>query len=441
MLSYYLNLALRSLKRNPALTLLMVLAIAVGIGASMTTLTVMHLLSGDPLPGKSAHIFFPQVDPTPASWYNKSHPLDMMDYHSAVELWSAHRADRQALVVQSPVKVSAPGVNRPPLMLTLMSTTADFFPMFGVPFEYGSAWTPEDGKNRAHVAVISSDLNAKLFDGKDSVGKTLRLKGSDVRIVGVLKPWRPTPLFYDVVGGVTGNMTSTGYYGKPEDVFMPFFGGLDVNDGNFFQYTCWGGGPTKPGHLENAPCLWLTLWVELDSSAKAADYRAFLTNYAAQQKVLGRFANTDTRMLDLMQLLDHEQVIPKNVKLQTWLAFAFLVICLFNMVGLLLAKFLRRSGEIGVRRALGASRRSVFAQYLTEAGLIGLIGGIGGWLLTLVGLWLVRRQQIPYSDLVHMDISMFVVTLVLAVAVSLCAGALPALRASRIAPALQLKTL
>jgi putative ABC transport system permease protein len=73
--------------------------------------------------------------------------------------------------------------------------------------------------------------------------------------------------------------------------------------------------------------------------------------------------------------------------------------------------------------------------------MIGFIGGVGGWLLTLVGLWLVRRQQTAYSSLVHMDVSMFAITFVLAVVVSLVAGALPALRASRIAPALQLKTL
>ena len=441
MFAYYLDLAFRSLRRNRLLTVLMVLAIAIGIGASMTTLTVMHLLSGDPLPGKSAHIFFPQVDPTPADWYNDRHPLEMMDYRSAVDLWSAHRADRQAIVVQSPIKVSAPGVDSPPLMLSMQSTTSDFFPMFDVPFEYGSAWTPADEASRARVAVISSDLNDRLFGGKNSVGKTLRIRDSDVRIAGVLKPWRPHPLFYDPEGSITGNMASVGYYGQPEDVFMPFFASLEVNDGNFFQYTCWGSGPSTPGHLENAPCLWVALWVQLDSPAKVASYRAFLDNYAEQQKALGRFANTDTRMLDLMQRLDYEQVIPKNVKLQTWLAFAFLAICLFNTVGLLLAKFLRRAGEIGVRRALGASRRSVFAQCLTEAGLIGFIGGVGGWLLTLVGLWLVRRQQTPYSDLVHMDVSMFIITFVLAVAVSLLAGALPALRASRIAPALQLKTL
>ena len=441
MFSYYLDLALLSLKRNKMLTALMILAIAVGIGASMTTLTVTHVLSGDPLPGKSAHIFFPQVDPTPADWYNPRHPLDMMDYRSAVDLWSAHRADRQALVTQSPVKVSAPGVDRPPAMLTLLSTTADFFPMFDVRFAFGAAWTPADETARLRVAVISAELNDRLFAGKDSVGKTLRLKDSDVRIVGVLKPWRPTPLFYDVMGGFTGNGFDTSHYAKPEDVFMPFPAALEVNDGGFLQMTCWGDGAAVPGHLEDSPCLWVALWVQLDSTAKVADYRAFLKNYAEQQKTLARFASTDTRMLDLMQRLDYEKVIPKDVKLQTWLAFAFLAICLLNTVGLLLAKFLRRAGEIGVRRALGASRRAVFAQCLTEAGLIGLIGGVGGWLLALVGLWLVRRQQAPYSDLVHLDGSMFFVTFALAVTVSLLAGALPALRASRVAPALQLKTL
>ena len=439
MFGYYLDLAIRSLRRNRLLTVLMVLAIAIGIGASMTTLTVMHLLSGDPLPGKSAHIFYPQVDASPKG-YTKGGPLDMLDYRSAVDLWSAHRADRQALIANSDVKVSAPGTNLPPLMLHMLATTSDFFPMFSVPFEYGSAWTPSDDADRARVAVISSGLNDKLFGGKDSVGKTLRLKDSDMRIVGVLARWRPSPLFYDVRGGRFANGDTGDFYRRSEDVFTPFTSGLEINAGNFWQFTCWHM-PDHPGHLKNAPCVWIALWVELDSAAKAADYRTFIASYAEQQKVLGRFTQTDTRMMNLVQWLDFNHVLPRDVKLQTWLAFAFLAICLFNTVGLLLAKFLRRAGEIGVRRALGASRRAVFAQCLTEAGLVGFIGGVGGWMLTLVGLWLVRRQQPPYSDLVHMDVSMFFVTFVLAVAVSLLAGALPALRASRIAPALQLKTL
>lgn len=439
MFGYYLDLALRSLKRNKVLTALMILAIAVGIGASMTTLTVMHLLSGDPLPGKSGTLFYPQVNPAPTADANHG-PYDVLDYRSAMDLWSAHRADRQALIIEGSIKAHAPGVKLPSLMVPMLATTTDFFSMFDVPLQYGNAWTAQDDAQRARVAVISADLNNKLFAGADSVGRTLRLRDKDLRIIGVLKPWRPSPLFYDVAGGNYSSGQTSSLYRKPQDVFIPFSTGLDINDGNFDLFTCWGM-PQADSHQETSPCVWVRLWVQLNGAAKVDAYRSFLANYAAQQKALGRIAHADdTRMPSLMQWLDYNHVVPSDVKLQTWLAFAFLAICLFNTIGLLLAKFLRRSGEIGVRRALGASRHAVFAQCLTEAGLIGLLGGIGGWLLTLLGLWLVRRQPVEYADLAHLDAGMLLLTFALAVAASLLAGVLPALRASRVAPALQLKT-
>jgi putative ABC transport system permease protein len=440
MFAYYLDLALRSLKRNRTLTALMVIAIAVGIGASMTMLTVMHLLSGDPLPGRSGTLFYPQVDPDPSPKADHQ-PYDVMDYRSAVDLWSAQRADRQALVTSSQLRLTAPRVNLPPLMAQMLSTTSDFFPMFDVPFRYGHAWTAQDDAARARVAVISSDLNDKLFNGADSVGRTLRLKDSDVRIIGVLAPWRPSPQFYDVAGGRFSNGKTAGFYARPEDVFMPFESSLEINAGGFNVFTCWRM-PDNPQDLQHSPCVWVALWVQLGDAAKVRDYRRFVADYAAQQKALGRFVHGDnTRLPSLMQWLDINQVVPSDVRLQTWLAFAFLAICLFNTVGLLLAKFLRRSGEIGVRRALGASRAAVFAQCLVEAGLIGLLGGLGGLLLTWIGLWLVRRQPVEYADLVHLDGSMFLVTFALAISASLLAGVLPALRASRMTPSLQLKTL
>ena len=440
MFGYYFDLALRSLKHNKVLTALMVLAIAVGIGASMTTLTVMHLLSGDPLPGRSQHIFYPQVDPGPNP--SKDHePWDMMDYRSALDLWGAHRADRQAMVTSSAVRLTAPGVNQPPLMAQMLSTTSDFFPMFAVPFRYGNGWTAQDDASRTRVAVISADLNNKLFHGENSVGRTLRLKDSDVRIIGVLAPWRPSPQFYDVAGGRFSNGDTAGFYSRPEDVFMPFSSSLEVNAGGFNAFTCWRV-PDDLTDLRNSPCVWVALWVQLDTPAKVGAYRRYLASYAAQQKALGRFVHADnTDMPSLMQWLDINQVVPSDVRLQTWLAFAFLAICLFNTIGLLLAKFLRRAGEIGVRRALGASRSAVFAQCLVEAGLIGLLGGLGGLLLTQLGLWLIRRQPIEYADLVRLDPSMFLLTFVLAITASLLAGVLPALRASRLTPSLQLKTL
>lgn len=440
MFAYYLKLALRSLRRHPVLTVLMVLSIAVGIGAAMTTLTVMHLLSGDPLPGRSQHIFYPQVDALSTDRARRQ-PPDMLDYTSAMDLWRAQRADRQALVNDSRIKLQAPDTGHPSLMTTMLSTHADFFPMFAVPFAFGGAWTAEDDERHARVAVISADLNEKLFGGDNSVGRTLRIRDAEVRIVGVLAPWRPSPQFHTLAGGNFSQGDTASFYDTPEDVMVPFQTGLEINDGHFTQFTC-NALPATPGSLRNTDCVWLQLWVELDSNAKVADYRRFVTDYAAQQKALGRMPFPENaRLLSLMEWLDYNRVVPRDVRLQGWLALAFLLVCLFNTVGLLLAKFMRRGGEIGVRRALGASRRSIFAQCLTEAGLTGVIGGAFGLLLTLLGLWAVRRQPVEYADLIHLDMPMFVATFALALATSGIAGLFPALRASRIAPAMQLKTL
>jgi len=146
------------------------------------------------------------------------------------------------------------------------------------------------------------------------------------------------------------------------------------------------------------------------------------------------------RLPGLMEWLDINKVVPGDVRLQTWLAFGFLLVCLVNTVGLMLAKFLRRAGELGVRRALGASKREVFVQLLVESGVIGLAGGIAGLVLAFIGLWLVRLQPSNYASLAHLDMSMLLTTFLLAIGSTLLAGLLPAWRACQITPALQLKS-
>src|SRR5690554_2924480 len=440
MFGYYLNLALRSLRRNPVLSLLMVVSIAIGIGATMTTLTVARVLAGDPLPGKSQHIFYPQVDAWPGE-EPRANPVDMLDFTSAMDLWRAQQADRQTLVVNSEIKLQQPGAGTPAMMLEMLSVHADLFPMFEVPFAHGASWSGQDDGNRARVAVISSDLNQRLFGGANSVGRSVRVRDSELRIVGVLEPWRPSPQYYTLAGGNYARGDTAGFYREPQDVVVPFETGLEINDGHFAQFTCWDM-PATPGSLRNSPCVWLQLWVELGTPARIADYRDFVLAYAQQQQQQGRIQHAgNARMFSLMEWLDYNHVVPRDVRLQTWIALSFLLICLFNTVGLLLAKFLRRSGEIGTRRALGASRRDIFQQCLVEAGLVGLTGGVLGWLLTLAGLWAVRAQPVEYADLARLDLPMFAATFALAVLASLLAGVFPALRASGVAPAMQLKTL
>ncbi|HWU76635.1 MAG TPA: ABC transporter permease [Rhodanobacter sp.] len=433
MFGYYLDLALRSLRRNKVLTALMVLAIGLGIGACITTLTVLHLLSGDPLPGRSGQIFYPQIMPDTRS---KTEPESQFTYIDATNLLNEHRADRQTIVVSAKLKVFGPQPGARPMSLSTLATTTDFFRMFEVPFQRGSGWTAADDHDRARVAVISQALNDKLFAGGDSIGKSIRLDKWDFRIVGVLQHWRPTPRFYDLFG--------QGAFAAGDQVFIPFATSRDLAElgiaGN--SLDCWGQ-LTDQLHLEYQPCVWLQYWVQLDTPAKVAAYRQYLVHYSGQQKALGRFQYTGqplTALRSLMQWLDYNHVVPSDARLQAWVAFGFLFVCLLNTVGLLLAKFLRRAGEIGVRRAMGASRRAVFAQLLTEAGLVGLAGGVLGLLLALAGLWAVRQSPVDYATLAHLDLRMFLITFVLAIVASLLAGVLPAWRACQIAPALQLKS-
>ncbi len=85
MFGYYIQLGLRSLRRNPVLTLLMVLGIGLGIAASMTTLTVMHLMGADPIPWKSDKLHYVQLDNWDVNnaYYDDGRPPDQVTYRDA----------------------------------------------------------------------------------------------------------------------------------------------------------------------------------------------------------------------------------------------------------------------------------------------------------------------------------------------------------------------
>lgn len=434
MFTYYLELALQSLRRNKALTALMVLAIALGIGASMATLTVLHVLSGDPLPGKSATLFYPQIDPRDSTGYlpGKSKPEDQVTWIDGMNLLRSKRAGRQALMTGGRVAVQPAQSMLDPFYENARYTTVDFFAMFGVPFQYGHAWSAADDDASARVVVISAALNNKVFGGKDSSGQMLRVADTAFRVIGVLGDWHPNPHFYDLY------LTD---YGDGEGVYVPLSTSQDVGLEHAGGISCWGngGGGKRIDHA--ASCIWLQFWVQLDSPAKVDAYKTFLVHYSEQQKSLGRFQRPpNVQLRNVMQWLDYNMVVPDDVRLQTWLALGFLLVCLVNTVGLMLAKFMRRAGELGVRRALGASQQSLFAQLLVESGVIGLTGGIGGLLLAWLGLWLVRQQPASYAVLAQLDPLMLLATFLLALGASLVAGLLPAWRACQVAPALQLKS-
>jgi putative ABC transport system permease protein len=437
MLAYYIELAVRSLKRSPGLTLLMVLTIGFGVAASMTTYSVFRAVSGDPIPWKSSQLFVPQIDNWgPSGRSADGEPPDAMDYTDAMKLMRDHRAKLQSAMYQISPSIVPADASKHPINTSGHAVYSEFFPMLDVPFKYGSGWTADDDSQRAAVAVISAKLNEKLFGGANSVGRTLNIEGKDYRVVGVLDEWNPQPRFYDVVN-------SGGFSTGRDAVFLPFERAISVgmaNDGN----TNCNAIPAESGFLglQHSECVWIAYMAELDDAAAAAAYKQYLDGYAHQQQQSGRFGWTpNNRLRNLPTWLDSEHVVPSDTKVSLLVALGLLLVCLVNTAGLLLAKFLRRSSEIGVRRALGAQRLSIYAQFLTEAGIIGLTGGVLGLLLTGVGVasvgWVLPKD---IASLAHVDLLLLALTLLIAVIATLLAGLYPTFRASRVQPAWQLKS-
>lgn len=431
MFGYYLELAWQSLGRNRALTVLMVVAIAFGVGASMTTLTVLHVLSADPIPGKSGRLFYVQLDPRKADRVQQDpEPLDQLSRFDAEALLRDGRGRRQAMMSGGDGTVDPQRAGLKPFLIDTRWTSADFFGMFEVPFASGGGWSADDDARHARVAVIARELAEKLFDSVDVVGKTVRLDGTELRIVGVVDRWRMTPRFYDL---------TTDRFGQIEQVFLPMQTALELEMGRSGNMNCWA--QAKKPMAVDAACEWIQYWVELEDAAAVEAYRAYLNGYSEHQRSAGRFERPpNVRLRDVRAWLAFKEVVPKDVRLQTWIALGFLLVCLINTVGLLLTKFLRRSMEIGVRRALGASKRTIFMQLLVETGMVGLVGGALGLLLAWLGLWAVRHQPAQYAALAQLDLPMLFATFALAIVASLLSGVLPAWRGCQVTPAIQLKS-
>lgn len=444
MLGYYLRLALKSFRRTPGLTALMVGAIAFGIAGCIVTLTVYHTMSGNPIWWKSEVLYAVTMDswgPTrPWDTDNPTLPPDQLTYQDATYLYGSNIPRHKALFTLVDGALSgAPGQSIALPVLT-EATTADFFSMFDVPFEYGGPWSAAADQGPEPVIVLSRSENDELFGGADSVGRTILWNNLSFRIVGVLDHWYPQPKFYNLSGGGAGN------FSEPEAPFVPLRWDVALHRFPAGNSDCWGAAARDTyEELIGSECVWMTLWVELRTAKERARFLDFMNGYWAEQHRAGRFQRPlNNHLYDVSQWLGFHDVVDADSTLLMRLAFAFLAVCLINTLGVLLAKFLRGASITGVRRALGASRRQIFQQYLVEVGLLALAGSALGLALAVLGLKGVQAMYAGhYSDYgaaAHFDPLGILWALALAAVSTLVAGLYPAWRIGRASPAAYLKS-
>lgn len=438
MLTYHLRLALKSLKRNPMITGLMTGAIALGVGICITTLTVYRIMSGNPIEHRNGVLYSVTLDSwspdEPRNDERPELPPTELTYRDAMALLDSDIPARKVAMHKSGFvldPVHTEGAR--PFLVEARMTTSDFFPMFDVPFLYGGGWDRSADAQVQMVVVLSKETNEKAFGGGNSVGKTLQLDGREFKVIGVLDDWLPTPKFYDL---------NNGAFDKPEEIFAPLrlTPAFElVTRGNT---NCWKEEPIDSFQdFIGSECVWMQFWAELQNPQQVQSFQSYVDNYVREQKKLGRFErplNNHLRTPD--EWLRVNEVVRDDNRVLVGLSFMFLAVCLLNMIGLLLAKFLRAAPVVGLRRALGASRATIFRQHLVEVGVIGAAGGVLGIGVAALGLLGIRQLYTNYDALTQLDITMALTTVVIAVVSGVLAGLYPTWRVCSTSPALYLKT-
>lgn len=429
---YYLELALRAFKRSPWLTASIVITLGIGIGTCMTALSLLHVLAADPMPGKSQYLFQPKrvyADATHSPYTN-------IDYAEARTLVDARpKAGSGTILAESFGISTTVDSSKSKAPTSVLHTTRNFFDLFNVPFSEGSAWTDQADLDGDHVAVLGHDLALKLFGTTSVVAQEVRYGGSLFRIVGVLDRWRQTPRVYNFqVGGV---------FTPTDDLYTPIRAVRDLDANTLIPYDCDVGGGTasndrgqslagRKDQLFVSTCGWVSVWLDLPTANDQRSYRSYLDRLSRPSYKY----NLD----NIPTILLKAQVVPTDVRVYSLLGVGFLVLCVLSASGALLGKFFRLGFETGLRRALGASRRQIRLQFITESLVLGLCGGVFGLGLSLLGLSTVRQLRTSFSEAITLDSTMLLVTFAVALAGGLLAGLLPAWRASRIDPGLQIRT-
>jgi putative ABC transport system permease protein len=449
MFAYNAKLAFKSLNDRPSLTVLMVAAIAVGLGLFMTMLTLGHQTSKIPLPHISQQIHLVQLDNREEAADDAENFNEMVDltFQDTNNLLNLQNADAQQTMVWNTYGIlNVEEQDIQPQRSSVVATNHAFFSMFEAPFLYGKGWTDNADQFGQAVIVLTKASNDYLFGGINSVGQQVRLNTHVLTVIGVLDNWFLATKFYD----------RSYRQANPDQAFVPSNFAFDNNLPRNARFDCWST-TTNPRkftnnfltELKTSECAWITFWAKLPNNTKE-DYQTQLGQYIEAQKSLGRFPRESqyflTNINDQLSL-----VIGTGGRQQmlTMISYMFFAVCLINAVSILLAKFMRRTKEVSLRRALGAKKRTILQQHLIEVIFIGVIGGLFGIGFAYLGLQAMLRVSLYASDYTRtaadlmpyhqMDWEMIMAAFSVSISCTLLVGLYPIWRICNVSPAGQLK--
>jgi putative ABC transport system permease protein len=383
--------ASRSLRRAPAFTIVAVATLALGIGANAAMFSVLNTFLIRPLPypqpDRLVRIFRTSIHSQ--SWpHSSANVLDYRDRNTVFDFVAPYNTLRQSMTTDGQAAEGLVG----------MSVTADFFPALGVPAAHGRWFTADEDKPGAdQVAVLSDAFWRRRFGGDAAIiGRTLRLEGQPVTVVGVMPPGYEHQILWG-----------------PVDLWRPF------------AFT--------PQQRQNRGNNYLQAFARLRSgTSRVQAEQAMIVLQANLTKETGMNRDESLRLEPLQRSTSDE--VSRSAM---WLAFGLsgfvLLIACANLANLQLVRTTARIREHTVRAALGASRVRLLRQSFTESGVIACAGGLAGAAVAFGVLAFVNRQlfvDLPLAR-VSLDVRVFAFTLGSSVLTGLMFGTVPAVLASR----------
>ncbi|HEL2977717.1 TPA: ABC transporter permease [Stenotrophomonas maltophilia] len=419
MIFYYVSLSLKRFRQRIGTHIAIALMLGAGVGTAMVMLSIVLQASSDPVPGRSASLFRPQLDVRPGSQQVAAPDRGQgLTWPDAKALLDQGRAWNQAAMAGGAVTLLKPG--RSSARLRARYATSGVFSVLGIGLVQGRSWTAEEGQAGSRVVVLSRSLAAVECPAGCS-GQSLELSGRTYTVVGVAEDWHPVPMFQ-------GDVTRRPFV-EPDQIYLPvetaIADGLTVVDG----VTVWGGG--EGVDLAGLQASWLQLWAWLPTVDDVSGYRAMLNAYAQSRDLQVDPGNDRVGLWPLMAWLDRQGLVPERTRTQLRLALLLLVVCIVNAAALLGFSLGARRRELAIRRALGARRGDVFVQLMWESASSGLASAALAAIAYAVGMRLVAAGEVLPSAITALDPTSVLMAAAVGFATALVCALIPALEICR----------